>query len=183
MHCSETELGEGYFQGSGKCHPVNVHFNGDGLKQKRHNSIANTLELHLSCINPLIYHIYLLSCHYLLSFPSFNFPLWISFYWGTIVSLLLFPELYHCIWGLCCQKQVSQAEISNYIPQFTVGCSYLSLPEIPASGSKVHIFVYKLLIVLKDIHSFLRIAASFANSYTHTYILHTESMSTVKSLI
>ena len=35
-------------------------------------------------------------------------------------------ELAH-MWGLCCQKQVSQAGISNYIPQFTVGCNYLSL--------------------------------------------------------
>ena len=42
--------------------------------------------------------------------------------------------LYIYIWGLCCQKQVSQAGISNYIPQFTVGCNYLSLPEILASG-------------------------------------------------
>ena len=41
------------------------------------------------------------------------------------------------IWGHCCHKQVSQAGISNYIPQFTVGCNYLSLPEIPASGNKV----------------------------------------------
>ena len=39
-------------------------------------------------------------------------------------------------WELCCQKQVSQAGISNYIPQFIVGCNYLSLPEIPASGNK-----------------------------------------------
>ena len=38
------------------------------------------------------------------------------------------------------QKQVSQAGISNYIPQFTVGCGYLSLPEIPASGAKVIIY-------------------------------------------
>ena len=44
----------------------------------------------------------------------------------------------HPNWGLCCQKQVSQAGISNYIPQFTVGCNYLSLSEIPASGNKVH---------------------------------------------
>ena len=35
---------------------------------------------------------------------------------------------------------VSQAWISNYIPQFTVGCNYLSLPEIPASGNKVLIY-------------------------------------------
>ena len=41
------------------------------------------------------------------------------------------------IWGLCCRKQVSQAGISNYIPQFTVECNYLSLPEIPASGNKL----------------------------------------------
>ena len=30
------------------------------------------------------------------------------------------------IWGLCCQKQVSQAGISNYISQFTVVCNYFS---------------------------------------------------------
>ena len=41
------------------------------------------------------------------------------------------------IWGLCCQKQVSQARISKYTRQFTVRCNYLSLPEIPASGNKV----------------------------------------------
>ena len=29
------------------------------------------------------------------------------------------------ICGLCCQKQVSEAGISNYIPQKTVGCNYL----------------------------------------------------------
>ena len=45
------------------------------------------------------------------------------------------------IWGLWCQKQVSQAGLSNYLPQFTVGCNYLSLPEIPASGAKVLIYV------------------------------------------
>ena len=38
---------------------------------------------------------------------------------------------------LWCQKQISQAGISNCIPQNTVGCNYLSLPEIPASGPKV----------------------------------------------
>ena len=40
-------------------------------------------------------------------------------------------------WGLCCQKQISQAWISNYIPQNTVGCNNLSMPEKPASGNKV----------------------------------------------
>ena len=44
------------------------------------------------------------------------------------------------IWGQWCQKQVSQAGISNCIPQNTVGCNYLFLPETPASGPKVLIF-------------------------------------------
>ena len=44
------------------------------------------------------------------------------------------------IGGLWCKKQVSQAGISNCIPQFTVGCNYLFLPEIPASGAKVLIY-------------------------------------------
>ena len=29
------------------------------------------------------------------------------------------------MWGICCQKQVSQAGISNYIPHFTMGCNTL----------------------------------------------------------
>ena len=32
-------------------------------------------------------------------------------------------------WWLWCQKGVSQAGISKYIPQFTVGCDYLSLSD------------------------------------------------------
>ena len=42
----------------------------------------------------------------------------------------------HHNWGLC-QKQVSHAWISKCIPQNTVGCNYLSLPEIGSSGTKV----------------------------------------------
>ena len=38
------------------------------------------------------------------------------------------------IWELWCRKQVSQAGISNCIPQYSVGCNYLSLSEIPASA-------------------------------------------------
>ena len=34
------------------------------------------------------------------------------------------------MWGPWCQKQVSQAGISNCIPQNTVGCNYLSLPKV-----------------------------------------------------
>ena len=34
-------------------------------------------------------------------------------------------------------KWVSRACISNYIPQYTVGCNYLYMPLIPASGNKV----------------------------------------------
>ena len=34
-------------------------------------------------------------------------------------------------------KQVSEAWISNYIPQGTVGCNYLSMSQIPASSRQV----------------------------------------------
>ena len=37
---------------------------------------------------------------------------------------------YHAIWGLWCQKQISQAGLSNYTPQLTAGCNH---PD-----SKVH---------------------------------------------
>ena len=40
-----------------------------------------------------------------------------------------------------CQDQVSQAGIRYYILQFTVGCNFLSLPEIPAPADKVHMLV------------------------------------------
>ena len=36
---------------------------------------------------------------------------------------------YWCIWGRLRQKQVSQAWISNYIPENAVGCNYFSLSE------------------------------------------------------
>ena len=42
-----------------------------------------------------------------------------------------------CIWGLWCQKRVSRVWMINCIPQHSVGCNYLSMPEIPASGVKV----------------------------------------------
>ena len=48
------------------------------------------------------------------------------------------------IWGLWCQKQVSQVGISNCIPQNTVGCNYLPLPQIPASGTKVLIDTFTM---------------------------------------
>ena len=41
------------------------------------------------------------------------------------------------ILGMYCQKRVSRAGISNCIPQNTVECKYLSLPEITASEAKV----------------------------------------------
>ena len=36
-------------------------------------------------------------------------------------------------WGFWCQKQASQGGISNCIPQYSVGCNYLFLPDIPAN--------------------------------------------------
>ena len=50
------------------------------------------------------------------------------------------------IWGFWHQKQVSQAGISNYISQFTVGCNYLYPPQIPASGAKVLIYKMRSMV-------------------------------------
>ena len=63
---------------------------------------------------------------------------------------------YFYTWWLWHQKQVSQAGISNCIPQYTVGCNYLSLPEIPASGTKSpHLWMnmtYKMTLCFPDIN-------------------------------
>ena len=56
--------------------------------------------------------------------------------WSAFLIEALNMISYHD-WGFCLQKQVSQAGISNCIPQNTVGCNYLSLPKIPVSGDKV----------------------------------------------
>ena len=61
--------------------------------------------------------------------------------WCCTQGHTLFGKSIVCIWGLCCQKQVSQAGISNYIPQFTVWCNYLSLLGILASDNEVLIFI------------------------------------------
>ena len=46
----------------------------------------------------------------------------------------------HEDFGARSKYQVSQAGISNCIPQYSVGCNYLSLPEIPTSGAKVLLY-------------------------------------------
>ena len=50
------------------------------------------------------------------------------------------------IWRFWRQKQVTLAGISNCIPQNTVGCNCLSLPEIPVCGSKAIICEWHLQI-------------------------------------
>ena len=68
-------------------------------------------------------------------------------------NLMIDPLMYFVlspwyIWGLWRQKQVSQARMSNSIPQNNVGCNYFSLPEIPAFGSKVLIYAITELLYL-----------------------------------
>ena len=59
---------------------------------------------------------------------------------------------YESIWGRCCQKQISQAGISNYILQLAAGCNYLSLAEIPASGNKVLIWADNIVMIRGCMH-------------------------------
>ena len=60
--------------------------------------------------------------------------------------------LFYISWGLWCQKQISQAGIGNCIPQYCVGCNYLSIPEIPASGTKVLYYHMCLLCTIQKLH-------------------------------
>ena len=55
----------------------------------------------------------------------------------NLQSCTLFRILLYVIWWLWHQKQVSQAGISNHIPQNIVGCNYLCLPEVSTSSTKV----------------------------------------------
>ena len=73
------------------------------------------------------------------------------------------------VWRLCCQKQVSQAGTSNYIPQFTMGCNYLSLPEVPASGNKVLISTMGeiFLLILRSLGFTLFLRLTFGNLLAH----------------
>ena len=83
-----------------------------------------------------------------MSFVSLTFDSWSASVIVVLYAILCYigqhynsTQLYNVnstdVWGLCHQKQVSQAGISNCIPQYSVGCNYLLLPEIPASGDKV----------------------------------------------
>ena len=62
---------------------------------------------------------------------------------SNVYSLCLHTGLSHILTslkrGLWHLKQVSQAGINNHIPHPMV-CNYLSLPEIPSSGTKVFIY-------------------------------------------
>ena len=53
-----------------------------------------------------------------------------------------------CLTGPPCIPRVG---ISNYIPQYSVECNYLSLPDIPASGSKVLIWWYNVSFSVSDL--------------------------------
>ena len=57
--------------------------------------------------------------------------------WNSIDSDSICKMIHLDIWRLWCQKKVSRARISNYIPQSAVQCSYISMSRIPASGTKV----------------------------------------------
>ena len=70
------------------------------------------------------------------------------------------------IWGLWTQKQVSQTWMNNCTPQNTVGCSYLSMPETPVSGTKV--LVMSLTVTKPDM-SFRTLSYS-QNGHFSNYI-------------
>ena len=87
-----------------------------------------------------------------------NFPriLWDTLHWVDVMC------------GLCCQKQVSQTEICNCTPQYSVGCNYLSMLEIPAYGNKILIYTpiiprpFRWVVKYMLIKPFLRMGYIFS---------------------
>ena len=60
-------------------------------------------------------------------------------YFVVLLWWLQQPRHKTTIWGLWCQKQVSQVGIRDCTQQYSVRCNYLSMSEIPSSGAEVHI--------------------------------------------
>ena len=87
-------------------------------------------------------------------------------YLGFFPSSPLNGVIVH-IWGPWYQKQVSQARICNCIPSNTVGCNYLSLPEIRTSGAKVLIYVYICIYVYASCRLPKRSCIMYSNNYVH----------------
>ena len=71
-------------------------------------------------------------------------------------------------WGLGYQKQVSQAGISNCIPQYSVGCDYLFLPGIHASGAKFYNWAMRSVWTLRNLYE--RNTVAWYRYATHFFI-------------
>ena len=75
----------------------------DGLEQKRRNSIANALELHFSCINPLIYKLNLRSCWFTWCWvQSHCSKTWSHFYKILTTDTPYFNQEGE-VWGVFCE--------------------------------------------------------------------------------
>ena len=111
-----------------------MHFGSNGKYKIRYtHAVDNNLILFRVRRFPMIFDSYAVTSenHWIFSRVIAESLFMVSY------SLVRFLQ---AILELCCQKNVPQAGISNYIPQFTVGSNYLSLPKKPASGSKVLIY-------------------------------------------
>ena len=90
---------------------------------------------HMEPISLTLFHLYFMfGGKYRLIFPIYNNSIAAQFWTSQQHSSQIMDK----IWWLWRKKQVSQAGISNSIPQNTMGCNYLSLPEITAS----HVLIY-----------------------------------------
>ena len=121
----------------GWCHQTHIGFRFDthyviiSSSDRRHRK---NLIFDIS-INIILTNLLCASCHPI----SGNFLVCINeFVPCTTTHMICAPLLLvvcKLIWGLCRQKQVSQAGISDYIPRFTQGCNYLSLLSAEAGIS------------------------------------------------
>ena len=112
-----------------------LHFKDDSVSRDEHCEDLNKWNLFISLLCQ-VFHYKCLELFVSISYHTF---------------LLLTFCLWWTFWGIWFWKQVSRARISNYIPQFTVGCNYLCMPYmllVPKSSFFNGLFLLHTWVVM-----------------------------------
>ena len=138
----------------------------DGLVQERRNSIANAPKLRHSCTNRL-------TCFLIFSHDCFlKCRSQQLKHWKISQNLVDYSEWWYLImnniWGLWCQKHVSQAGIRNYIPQFTVFNPWRS----EQNGHYFADGIFKCILLKANVCIMLEISLKFIHRVHLTRIQH-----------
>ena len=136
--------------------------------KKGHSHFSHIHSFTISCVSHPLFHLLYFSHAALIFTVTLLLACCILYKPCLQVSPLCRAMCFRCLhlWTL---RQVSQAGKSNCIPQYSVGCNYLCLPKIRASGAKVlktllffhagHYFLHLLLRLCSAIQQFVHVSA------------------------